>query len=100
MSNLKTFYYLLTSQIVLLLLVSGYSVYMVDVHCPEYDQLKAEFDSVPYNETNPATALSNTWALLSMIFSGCSGIPWWVYIVIFIPSLIVMIVYLVPFVGG
>ncbi len=100
MSNLQTFYYLITSQIILLILVSMYAVYMAELHCPEFQQLQQQFEDIPFNETSPATALANTWALFSLMFSGCTGIPWWAYIIVVAPALIAIVVYVVPFIGG
>jgi hypothetical protein len=98
--TLNTFYYLIASQIILLLLVVMYAGYMVQLNCPQYDALQEQWSSVPYNETSAITALQNTWTVLSLLFSGCSGIPWWIYMVIFVPALIAIVVYVVPFVGG
>lgn len=98
--TLNTFFYLVTSQIILLLLIIGYSGYMLELNCPEYDALIDQFESVPYNQTSPVTALSNTWAVLSLLFSGCGGIPWWIYLIVFVPSLIAIVVYVTPFIGG
>jgi hypothetical protein len=100
MSELKTFYYLVTSQIILLILVSSYAVYMTQLNCPQYQALQDQFENIPFNETSPLTALSNTWSLLSLMFTGCSGIPWWIYIIIFAPALIAMVVYVTPFIGS
>ena len=100
MSDLKTFTTLITTQVVLLLLVISYAAYMAELNCPQLTALQDQFDSVPYNETSPVTALQNTWALLSLIFTGCTGIPWWIYIVIWIPSLIGIVVYVTPFIGS
>jgi len=100
MGDLRTFYSLVTVQIIFLILIAGYSSFMAEVHCPEYTALQAQFESVPYNETTPLTALSNTWALLSIMFTGCTGIPWWIYIIIFVPMLIAIVVYIVPFIGS
>jgi hypothetical protein len=42
------------------------------------------------------------WILTSigLFFSPCSGLPWWVYIVIFTPLAIALLGWLTPFVGG
>lgn len=98
--NLNTFYFLITSQIILLLFVTGYAGYLTELSCPAYDQLQDQFDSVPYNQTSPLTALSNTWSVLALLFTGCGAIPWWVYIVVFVPALIAIVVYVVPFIGS
>ena len=98
--NLNTFYFLITSQIILLLFVVSYAGYMVELNCPAYEVLQNQFDEIPINETDAWTALGNTWAMLSLIFSGCGGIPWWIYIIIFIPALIAIVVYIVPFIGN
>lgn len=100
MSNLQTFYYLITSQIILLILVSFYASYMVSLNCPSLSQVGSEAIEPGYNETSPVNALTNVWLFIGLIFSGCSGIPWWIYIIIMVPSLIAIIVYIVPFVGG
>lgn len=100
MSNVQAFYYLLTSQIILLLLISMYAVYMVDLNCPSLEQIARDAGDAGYNETDPVNAITNVWLFLGLIVSGCAGIPWWIYIVIFIPAIIAMIVYIVPFVGG
>jgi len=100
MGDLKTFYSLITVQIILLILVAGYASFMAELHCPEYTAIQAQLDSVPYNETTAWTALTNTWTLLSFMFAGCTGIPWWIYIIIFIPMLIAIVVYVVPFIGN
>ncbi len=100
MSNLQSFYFLLTSQIIILLLVSAYAVFMTDLNCPSLEDTATAAGDAGYNETNPANALNNVWLFLGLVVSGCAGIPWWIYIVIFVPAIIAMIVYLVPFVGG
>ncbi len=98
--SLNTFYYLVTSQVILLLLIVSYASYMVELNCPQYDTIREQMEQTPYNETSPLTAISNVWSILSLIFSGCSGIPWWIYLIVFLPSLIAIVVYVVPFVGG
>ncbi len=98
--SLSTFWFLVTAQIILLLFVVGYSTYMTELNCPQYDALQNQFGSIPFNQTNPATSLTNTWELLSLLFTGCGNIPWWIYIVVFAPMLITIVVYIVPFIGG
>lgn len=100
MSNLQTFYFLVVSQIILLILVSMFTVYFVGLNCPSVAQFQQVVDENPYNETSPATALTNIWVLLGAVFSGCTGIPWWIYIIIFVPAIIAIVVYVVPFVGN
>lgn len=100
MSNLQAFYYLLTSQIILLILVSLYAIYMVGLNCPAVLEFQETVDDNPYNQTDPGAAIANIWVMLGAIFSGCSGIPWWIYIIIFVPSIVAIVVYVVPFVGG
>lgn len=100
MSNLQTFYFLVTSQIILLILVSMYAVYSVQLNCPSVTEFQQVVEDNPYNQTNPATALTNIWIMLGAIFSGCSGIPWWIYIIIFVPAIIAIVIYVVPFVGN
>lgn len=97
--NLNTFFFLITSQIILLLLVSTYSAYMITLNCPSYDKLQDDLANIPVNETNAWTALTTTWTVLTILFSGCAGIPWWVFIITFLPALIAIIVYIVPYIG-
>ena len=100
MSNLQTFYFLITSQIILLILISFYAAYMVTLNCPAVQEFQSVVDDNPYNATDPANALNNIWIMLGAIFSGCSGIPWWIYIIVFVPAIVAIVVYVVPFVGG
>jgi len=100
MSDLKAFYFLMVSQIILLIMVSMYAVYMVELKCPSVTEFEQIVDDNPYDETSPVTALTNIWLMLGAIFSGCSGIPWWIYIIVFVPAIIAIVVYVVPFVGN
>ena len=100
MSNLQTFYFLITSQIILLILISFYALYMVQLNCPAVQEFQDVVNDNPYNETSPVTAITNIWVMLGAIFSGCSGIPWWIYIIVFVPAFIAIVVYVVPYIGG
>lgn len=100
MSDLHTFLSLITFQFVLLLLLVAYSVDMVSLNCPLQSEVQGGFEVIPYNQTNPLTSLNTIWLTFSLIFTGCSGIPWWIYIIVFIPSIIAIIVYVVPFIGS
>lgn len=100
MGNLQTFYFIITSQVILILLTTAYAGYMVELNCPSLAEFQAQAGEPGYNETDPSNALTNVWLFLSLIFSGCAGIPWWIYIIIFVPALIAVIVYVVPFIGG
>lgn len=100
MSELHTFLSLVVSQILLLILFSAYAVYMVDLNCPTLPEVQSSFESIPYNQSNILTTSGNVWATLGFLFSGCSGIPWYIYIVIFVPAIIAIVVYVVPFIGN
>jgi len=98
--NLSTFYFLVTSQIILLLFLIGYASYLVELDCPAYTTIQNQFDDIPVNETNAWTALTNGWAIMTILFTGCGSIPWWIWTVVFVPALLAIIVYVVPFIGN
>jgi len=89
--NLQTFYYLVTLQIILIILIGMYSSYLVGVNCPSFETFKMQ-----YNVSSQADALSSIWYTINIITSGCTGIPWWIYIIIFLPILIAILIYILP----
>jgi hypothetical protein len=77
-----------------------YAVDQVELNCPVLPEIQDSFDAIPYNQSDIITTSSNVWATLGFLFSGCSGIPWWIYIVIFVPAILAIVVYVVPFIGN
>jgi len=51
-------------------------------------------------EEPPTDILSYLWTLINTLISPCSGLPWWVYILVFMPLVAAIVAYLTPFVGG
>jgi hypothetical protein len=100
MSDLSTFWGMVASQIVLLILVGLYAGHMAELNCPSYQQFQQIVYDNPYEQTTPINALTNIWVLLGAVFSGCTGIPWWIYMIVFVPTFIAIIVYVVPFIGS
>jgi len=47
----------------------------------------------------PADILSYLWTSINILVSPCSGLPFWVYILIFGPLIAAMVAYLTPFIG-
>jgi len=63
-----------------------YAVRNAEIICPDID--------IPTDNT-----LSYLVTSISLFFSGCSGLPYWVYILVFVPLAIVLLAYLTPFIG-
>jgi len=92
--SLHTFYYLITLQVVLVTLLGMYTAYMADLHCP-----RPEVYGLNENIT---VTQSNIWFYINSLLSGCTGIPWWIYVIIFLPIIIAVLVYVIPnwIIGG
>lgn len=66
-------------------LFSMYAAHNTSISCPEIN--------VPQNDV-----ISWLWTGISMVFSPCSGLPAWVYIIVFAPLAIALIMELTPFI--
>jgi hypothetical protein len=71
-----------------IIIFSQIAIYNAEIVCPELN--------VDANQTNSVLWL---WNSLGLLFSPCSGLPWWVYTLIFAPLVISLIGYLTPFIG-
>lgn len=100
MSDVHTFTMLMTFQAIFLVLTVLYASYMVELNCPSIETLQEQIEDVPFDEVNPTNTLTNTWGFIGLLFSGCSGIPWWIFLIVIAPSLIAMAVYVIPFLGS
>lgn len=89
--TLKTFYTLIVFQIVLVLLFGSFAFTMAEINCPSYSQL-----SGLYNESTNVTQ-NNIWYYIGVITnSQCTGIPLWVWLLVFLPTMVSIIVYVLP----
>ncbi len=93
MSDLQTFWYLMVFQIVLVLVFSTFAIASADINCPTIDSFQDPNN--PYSG-NQSLNIDTVWSGLGLITSGCSGIPWYAWIVVFFPGIIAMIVYVLP----
>lgn len=73
----------------LLVLFSGMASYNAQIICPEASNIAA-------NQSDPVSwIVTNT----GIFFSPCAGLDWWVYLLIFAPLSIAIIIHVLPFVG-
>lgn len=109
--ELGYFNYLLLSLIICYILLGMYAQYDVSVNCPAYSQLKNQYQNVEnINITNgtldnPDTGfdpfyLGSVYNFVSLLFSGCTGIPWEIYLIIFVVPTILIVIYLYSVVVG
>lgn len=104
------FNYLLLSMIITYILLGMWAQYDVGVNCPSYETLKAQYQHVEnINITNGTLItgttpdpfyLSSIYGFVTLLFSGCTGISWEIYLVIFVVPIIVIIIYLFGVVTG
>jgi len=71
-----------------IILFSMYAMHNANINCPH----------INVQENKDVL----TWVInsIGIFFSPCSGLPYWVYLLIFIPLAIALVGYLTPFVGG
>jgi len=79
----------------LLIIFSNMAVYNSQIVCPQTaQQLQQQLSG------SGANVITQLWAVVSVFFSPCSGLDWWVYVLIFLPLAIGVIAFLIPFVGS
>jgi len=111
--SLDLIYTLLIFLSLLYIGVGSYATYDIQINCVGYDSLKASYDAkpnTPFNLTNgtggPIIDASPWWdpfgviswlgngiGFLSLMFGGCTGIPWEIYLIIFVVPMIVIGIY-------
>lgn len=89
MSEITAFAGLVFLTFFFLLIFSNMASYNAQIQCPDASAIAA-------NQTDPVSwVVANT----GLFFSPCSGLDWWVYLLIFVPLAIAIIVHVLPFVG-
>lgn len=116
-SDLAHFQYLLVLLICLYVLVGGFASYDINANCGIGEDIIN--DNYGLNITSDFSGMeepdawdfgSMAWAMLTgvwnfiyALFSGCTGVPSWIYITIFVIPLIVIVLYVIgklPVVGS
>jgi hypothetical protein len=98
-SNLQVFYYLLTFQIVLFGIFYSYAYSNVSISCPDiFTSGSTNSNLRPINGSNETIVVTQTNYLvyLQIFTSPCSGIPVWFWVIILLPSILSIIVYVLP----
>lgn len=108
--SLNLFFYLLVFIVIEYILLGSYAVYDVGINCPGYENIEENYNiapNTPYNITNGSGApipdtsawwdpfgviswLGNGIDFVNMLFAGCTGIPWQVYIIAFVIPLLIV----------
>jgi hypothetical protein len=76
----------------LLIIFTNIAIYNAEIECPgiaEEIQSGLEGD-----------AISQIWTYIATFFSPCSGLPVWVYLLIFLPVTLGLVIFLTPFIGS
>jgi len=107
--ELSHFHAVITFSAVFLILVGSIAAYDTSISCPGIETLQASTIPGAINLTNgtgdsyPPTSpwwdpfgvftyLSGVWSFVGVFFTGCTGVPWEIYVLFMvIPSLIIMI---------
>jgi hypothetical protein len=108
--SLNLFFFVVVFMVIEYLLLGSYAVYDVSLNCPGYANLEANYNvepNTPYNLTNGTGGtfadtspwwdpfgvvswLGNGVNFVTLLFGGCTGLPWQLYLLGFgIPMLII-----------
>ncbi len=79
----------------LLIIFSNLAVYNSSIVCPQSAQSIQE--GLTGSGSNVITQIST---IASVLFSPCSGLDWWIYLLIFVPIGFAVIVFVTPFIGS
>jgi hypothetical protein len=86
--SLAFFTGMLFFSVFLMLMLGNYAYYQAEMVCPN------QFAEPP------SDIIAYLWAMITIFFDPCSGLPAWIYIFIFMPIGAAIVVYLTPFIGG
>ena len=88
-----TLYYLLVFQVVMFLLFGAFSTSMAEINCPS---LSTSPTGNPFNESNQNVTQANYFSWLTVLTGSCSGLPYWVWFIVFLPSILAIILIVLP----
>jgi len=79
----------------LLIIFSNMAVYNAEIVCPQ------SAESIQAGLTGSgANVITQVITVAGVLFSPCSGLDWWVYLLIFAPIGFAVIVFVTPFIGS
>jgi hypothetical protein len=79
----------------LLILFADMAVYNSSVTCPDIqNDIQAGLTG------SEANIITQVITVTGVLFSPCSGLPWWVYLLVFVPIGFGVIVFVTPFIGS
>lgn len=112
-SELAHFQYLLVLLICMYIFVGGFAQYDVSVNCAVLGDLEKGYSFNVTEETEGMTQptawdwgigvwsfLSGSWAFITMLFSGCTGVPWYIYVIVFVVPIVGIIIFIVSKLPG
>ena len=79
----------------LLIIFSNMAIYNAQIVCPQSAESIQE--AMTGSGANILTQIST---MIGVFFSPCSGLDWWVYLLVFIPMVAGIIAFLTPLVGS
>lgn len=85
--TLKFFAAAIFITIFLMLVLGNFALYQAEIACPHIFT------------TTPADVVTYLLSLVVVLLSPCSGLPFWVYILVFMPLVAAIIVFLTPLIG-
>jgi len=80
----------------LMTMFAMFAQYNVEINCPT----TAEAIYNQFNQTGITGFVSGTAGLVVTFFSPCAGLPWWIYVFVFLPFVISLAIFLTPFIGS
>lgn len=87
-----TLYYLLVFQAVMLIFFAGFATMRAEINCPDLSTASGS----TLNTTDPNVTQTNYLSWLNVMTGSCSGLPWWIWIVVFLPSILTIILIVLP----
>ena len=91
--QIQGFYYLVVLQVILIGMFTLYSYEVSTVNCPDIFGVQ---QSRTFNQTNQNVTQANYFGWVTVLTGSCSGIPMWVWLVMFLPAILSIIIYVLP----
>lgn len=80
----------------LLFMFTLYAQQNVEINCPK----TAEQIYEQFNQSGIEGFVSGVYSMAGTFFSPCSGLPWWIYVFVFLPFVIGLAIFVTPLIGS
>lgn len=98
--NAGLLYYLIVLQVVFFLLFTSFAFSMSGINCPNLSDQPQPSSGWSFNGsgnlTAPNVTQTNYLAWINILTGSCSGLPYWVWFIVFLPAILVIIIVILP----